>query len=114
MPRPLFFYESYEISLIQLSLPSFQKDYSPKYIDIYSSFCKQSVVNDAEKQLLNRAFLPEIEAPSCIRFGNPHYVPTNAEQLHVLDIHLLDDEGEKPSFQDGEVYCTLHLRKCQD
>ena len=112
LSRPLIFSGLWEIALTQLTIPTFKTGYSPQYIDIYTSSSSESLLNDTEAQILNRVFLSEIATQQCLRFTRPHYIHLNTGQLNLLDIHLLDDTGTKPSFASGDLYCTLHLRRC--
>lgn len=112
LSRPIILYGEWEIALEQVSIPQLDKNYKPVYIDICSSACQPSILNHAEKQVLNRIFLSEIGNSGCIRLLAPHYLRVNTNNLYVIDINLFDDKGEQPSFGEGEVYCTLHLRRC--
>lgn len=110
LSRPVTVYGRWEIAILQVSLPHFKSGYSPAYIDISTSVCLPSILNGSEKPILNRIFFTEIIEGACIRFHRPYYLTVNTENLHVIDINLYDDKGDKPSFDDGEVCCTLHLR----
>ena len=111
MPRPLILEGTWEIGLIQLTLPSFDSSYTAQYIDVVTSLCNQSISNETEKQILNRIFPSEIAKNKIIRFQNPNYISVNASHIYVVDINLYDEQGKRPSFARGQCYCTLHLRK---
>lgn len=112
LAKPLSLYGDWEVALTEINLPKLAQGYKPEYIAIECSFCIDSFVNGGQDQLLDRFFLSELRPSDVIRLTRPHYVKVNTDLLHTLQLNLYDETHAKPSFQSGNLHCTLHLRRC--
>ena len=101
----------WEMALMDIDLPRLTTNYKPQYITLYSSVCTSSIIGAAQRPILYRFFKSDLRYTKALNITTPRYVPLNTDSLPVIDIYLLDDKGEKPSFQKGQTTCTLHLRK---
>ena len=100
----------WSVALMDIRMPPLADNYKPGHLSVLSSICKPSVVNSTLKPVLQRLFLEDVKDwPVTIKV--PRYVQINCESLKEIDIHLIDSEGNPPSFQPGKLTCTLHIKK---
>lgn len=111
LSRSLILQGAHEIALINIRIPKLKAGYKTEYIIIKSSICQDSLIDSSQGPLLARIFDTSYRYED---IAQPCYVPLNAEILHTIDIYLLDSKGTAPSFEPGQLYCTLHIRKCHD
>lgn len=115
LARPLTLYGDWEVALTEISFPKLTQGYKPDYIAVACNFCIESLINGGQDQLLDRFFLSELRPSDAVRILRPHYIKLNSDIIYTLQVHLYDETGAKPSFQSGNLHCTLHLRRrCHD
>ena len=99
------------VALLDIHIPPFAQNYKPHHLSILSSICKPTAVNSTLKPVLQRLYAEDItDWPVTIKV--PRYVTINSDSLDNIDIYLLDNLGNSPSFADGKLTCTLHIKKC--
>ena len=101
----------WEVAILDIDLPALSEKYSPSYITINSKICISSVFNSTMRPMLNRVYGNELLKGSPHYFDCPRYVPLSVESLEHVDIYLIDSKGITPSFKEGQVSCTLHIRQ---
>ena len=110
---PVSFNGEWEVALTSINIPRLKNDYDAEYFIVKSSLCKESFFHSSQTQILDRLFPAEMKPSWTVRFPNPQYVPINTQTTYIIDLHIYDNTGAHPSFRQGEVYCTLHIRRCQ-
>lgn len=102
--------QRWSIALLDICLPKLKSGYKPLYLTVNSSVVESSVVSMDLMPTLNRIYFQQLKKyrPLLI-FEHPRYIPVTTDTMETLDIYLTDSEGNKPSFDEGELLCTLHL-----
>jgi hypothetical protein len=98
----------FEIALVQFWAPSFKSGYEPKYVTINTNVCEASILNLALRPILRR--LHPDEFGKAVEFSSPQYLTLTSHSLALLDFYLRDEKDSEPSFKEGEVYATLHIK----
>lgn len=104
----------WEIALLDLHTPEFREGYSFTRLTLFCTSCDVSIYENDLSPVLYPVYRPRgikgrsagvSEVPP-----HPRYVPLIGDCLEYLELYILDEEGRPPSFSNGELTCTLHVR----
>lgn len=104
----------WEMALLDIDLPLLEKGYRPLYLTLFSNICSSSILEASQKPVFYRIYRSDFKPRKVLKITTPRYVPLNVNSLQTVNMYMLDEKGQKPSFQSGQVNCTLHLRKKND
>ena len=107
LPEQLFLKEKWEAALIQLQNPGLS---TKTYVTVLCDILEDVIFQDNKKQVLRRCTLQEDK--ELLTFTTLIYKPIKNSHVHHISLHIIDEQGERVSFSQGELKCTLHLRKC--
>ena len=83
-------------------------------IYVYTDIIQNQTTGDVKAPLLRVVpVTSKYGTVSCIHYDRPHYLPLNRKDIHTVEIHLRDDQGELISFESGKVVVTLVFRRKQ-
>jgi hypothetical protein len=113
LPKTIRFFDSnvWEVSLLDLKTPDFLQGYLGESITLMVDICDMSMYGNEMRPVLARVNRNP-KSPSGISFI-PHtdrYVTVTRETIEYINLYLCDELGREPSFTDGVLRCTLHLR----
>jgi hypothetical protein len=111
LSRPLNLYGPHEVAVLDVKFPKLTSGYKTEYIMLKSSICVDSFVDSSQSPVMAR-FSSAAVAGRNTQFTTPRYVRLNTQNLHTLDVYLTDARGHRPSFESGDLLCTLHVKKC--
>ena len=81
-------------------------------IYVYTDIIQNQTTGDVKAPLLRVVpVTSKYGTVSCIHYDRPHYLPLNRKDIHTIEIHLRDDQGELISFESGKVVVTLVFRR---
>jgi len=104
-------YGQWLVTIADIDLPPLQLNYKPKFLALYSDICAPSIYGGGLKQVLHRIYYRELRLARPIVFNPPRYKKVSTESLNSIHLYLLDDEGNRPSFEKGPLLCTLHIKQ---
>ena len=111
LPQTLYLQGSWSIALVDIDMPKLSDNYKPQHIIFQSSVCKPCVHKDSLDPIIQRLYYSEIRKGQAVYIAQPRYLLVNNSILEVFDMHITDDLGNKVSFKEGSLECTLHLMK---
>lgn len=113
LPKPLNLKPlgRYSVALLDIDLPKFQQNYAAKHITLFSNMCQHSVSDNTLKPILHRLFFADLRSGRPQILQSPRYVGLNSENLDIIEIYLLDELNQPPSFRPGQLSCTLHIEE---
>ena len=111
LPKTLYLHgkSQWYLAILDIDLPPFSNTYKTNYITINSSICEPSTVNTSLFPILNRVYFNQLSKDNFVVFDTPRYVRLSVDVLDTIDIYLKDSTSNAPSFDEGQVSCTLHL-----
>lgn len=101
----------WEIALLDIDLPTLQRENTTMFLTLYSNVCTESIENGIERPILYRVFKSDFRQGKALTIATPRYVPLSQNSIRTIHIYILDHIRQKPSFRPGRTTCTLHLRK---
>lgn len=101
----------YEIAVLQINTPPLKSNYKPKYITINTNICESSIIDNTLRPVLRLMHVDSFGEPT--EFSAPQYLNVTSQSLDLIDLYLTDDTNNEPSFEDGVVFATLHIRTKQ-
>lgn len=104
-------FNQWSVALIDIDLPPLRAGYKPSYITILGSFCTPTHYFTSLQPVLQRLYFPQLKKGRPLSIDIPRYVRVNTDGLDVVRLYLQDDQGHPPSFERGELTCTLHLQR---
>lgn len=117
LPKRLHLQGPWAMALSELYLPPVQLEgfnwTSTLPILICSPQCTPSVVRGSHAPLLRRLILNDQDQREGIglHFNPLYYIPIIQEDLDNIAVYLKTSTGQKLSFADKTLYCTLHLKR---
>ena len=79
---------------------------------VYCSLVAPQIVGNVYVPLLRSVAVEQKRGHHVIKaYGEPHYVPINSKEIHMVEINIKDDTGTDVSFTFGKVICKLHFRQ---
>lgn len=114
LPQPLYLRGKWTIALLDVDMPKLSDNYKPQYIILQSSVCTPCIYNECLSPIIQRLYYSEVRKGQPIYVTNPRYLTVNNNILQNFDMYITDDQGNKASFKDGTLECTLHLMKEDD
>lgn len=101
----------YEIALLDISMPKLKKGSVFDYMTININIGDTSIINLDQEPILQRLYKSKIT--ETMDFVAPRYIPVTACIVDIFHIYLRDNKYSELSFEDGTLYATLHIRKCE-
>lgn len=98
----------YEIAILQITTPPLKNQYNPKYITINTNMCESSIINNTLRPILRLMHVDSLG--ETIEFSAPQYHNVTSHSIDLIDLYLSDDSNSEPSFEQGTLYVTLHIR----
>ncbi len=82
-------------------------------IFIYCSVIEPQIVGGTQVKLMRTIAIDgDASNVTISNFNRIHYRPVSKGYIRTIEIELRNNKGEYINFQDGEVNCLLHFRKC--
>lgn len=97
------------VALVDVCTPKLATGYKTDFITINSPICQPCIVNSSLAPILHRFYFRELKKGGAVIIDRPRYVTVNTDSFDHLHIYLLDSDGAKPSFSNGDLQCTLHF-----
>lgn len=98
----------YEVALVQICTPSLKPGYKPNYITFNTNLCEASIINLSLRPILRLMHTEDFGKP--IDYAAPQYVAITSHSVDVIGLYLSDDTAAGPSFEEGPIHATLHIR----
>lgn len=83
---------------------------SKTVLDVFSNFCKESIVDGEEKPLLRR-MERNITSGWSYMFNPVIYIPVKHREIYEFEVVIKADDGTIPSFLQQPVRLTLHFKR---
>ena len=112
LPIPLSLFGNWEIGLTDIT---FDNDFieDPKELYLCLDIIDSSYVQGALVKALQRISMPNNTSDKIINyFPFVNFMSITTNYLNSFQVKLLSENLEEATFKKGNLYCTLHLRKC--
>ena len=106
---PLTFDGYWKVALSEIKFTTNQKN-SEDTLFIYSSICKESVINGGEHPILRQVNKNMKQSWQHI-FDTPFYLPLKNSEIYDIDFDIKTTSGQLASFITSPLYLTLHFKK---
>lgn len=103
-------YGDWMVALVDIKLPTFNPGYEPKFLTIYCDICKTSIYGEGLKQILHRIYYQDLRTNTAITFNPLRYNGVITDSMDSIQLYLLDDQDNPPSFKNEPLFCTLHIK----
>jgi hypothetical protein len=102
----------WEVAVLDLATPDFAERNSSESVTLFCDICELSIHGHYLMSALLTVNRPGNNSKKGIRENvpNPRYVRVVDDVIERINVYLLDERGERPSFDKGELRCTLHFR----
>jgi hypothetical protein len=103
-------YGDWMVALADIEMPGFISGYEPKFVTIYSDICRTSIYGEGLKQVLHRIYYQDLRTNTSVVFNPLRYKGIITDSLDTIQLYLLDEQDNPPSFKNEPLFCTLHIK----
>jgi hypothetical protein len=107
---PLTFNGFWKVGLVDIRDKQIWKLLNTECLYVYSSLCKESIVQGSEQPILRRVKPNVIDGWDYI-FDSPIYLPLKKKEVREFEIYIKSGDMSFPSFLDSPVNLTLHFKR---